>query len=374
MSGNRLQPPRLSGIDAWPASVSQVSIVTDRTNAHDRTTAQASAAAVGASILTETGINGEQVSDALQRVLRSRTFARSERLRSFLKFIVEMEQLGLSHQLKGYTIGIDVFSRSHGFDPGTDPLVRVQAGKLRKLLDQFYASEGRHESLRIRIPLGGYVPVYDRAASPDSIPRESHLEFIDTAFAQVENPSLADDRSSLPRLFIRRPDGDDLIASIFVNATRLWSTRLWAVSIAGSNEKPSFEGGAPHPLHFELMAHSRGTTLKFNLRHLRSGSEVPISMSTCDTSGDSLEIGALANGFAGANLTIPGSIYRFCHKNDLSTGQMKCLDATYRYTLERSDASYINARLSQQQWAGLGQSSEIITEMTKLIALSSPPR
>ena len=103
-------------------------------------------------MLTETGIDGGQVSDALQRVLRSRTFARSERLRSFLKFIVEMEQLGLSHQLKGYTIGIDVFSRSHGFDPGTDPLVRVQAGKLRKLLNQFYACEGRDDPLRIRIP------------------------------------------------------------------------------------------------------------------------------------------------------------------------------------------------------------------------------
>ena len=81
----------------------------------------------------EARIDGGQVSEALQRVLRSQTFARSERLRSFLKFVVEMEQLGLSHQLKGYTIGIDVFSRSHGFDPGTDPLVRVQAGKLRKL-------------------------------------------------------------------------------------------------------------------------------------------------------------------------------------------------------------------------------------------------
>jgi len=325
-------------------------------------------------MLTETGIDGGQVSDALQRVLRSRTFARSERLRSFLKFIVEMEQLGLSHQLKGYTIGIDVFSRSHGFDPGTDPLVRVQAGKLRKLLNQFYASEGRDDPLRIRIPLGGYVPVYDRVASQASMVRERDLELIETTFADVESPAVADDKASLPRLFIRRPDGDDLIASIFVNATRLWSTRLWAVCIAGPSEKPSFEGGAPHPLHFELKAHSLGTELKLGLRHLRSGSQVPISMGVCETSGDSLEIGALANGFAGANLTIPGSIYRFCHKNDLSTGQMQCLEATYRYTLEGSDASYINARQSQQQWAGLGQSSEIITEMTRLIALSSLPR
>lgn len=114
---------------------------------------------------TDARIDNRQVAEALRRVLSSRTFARSERLRSFLKFVVEMEQLGLAHQLKGYTIGIDVFSRSEGFDPGTDPLVRVQAGKLRRLLNQFYAEEGRDEALRIRIPLGGYVPIYELAGT-----------------------------------------------------------------------------------------------------------------------------------------------------------------------------------------------------------------
>lgn len=324
---------------------------------------------------TEARIDGGQVSEALQRVLRSQTFARSERLRSFLKFIVEMEQLGLSHRLKGYTIGIDVFSRGDGFDPGTDPLVRVQAGKLRKLLNQFYACEGRSEPLRIRIPLGGYVPVYERAADETSLPTGTNgLDLIEARFAHEAEQVTADAQSALPRLFLRQPAVGDQMASIFVNAIRLWSARLWAVSFAAPDERPLYVSGSAHPLHFELKAQGFGVTLKLGLRHLRSGNEVPIQPAVFETSGDSLEIGAIANQFAGANLTIPGSIYRYCHQNELSTGQMQCLDATYRYTLEGTDAAYITARRSQQQWAGLGQGSEIITEITKLIARSSLSR
>jgi hypothetical protein len=326
-------------------------------------------------MLTEVRTDSDQVSKALQRILASQTFARSERLRSFLKFVVEMEQIGLSHQLKGYTIGIDVFSRGHGFDPGTDPLVRVQAGKLRKLLNQFYACEGRDEPLRIRIPLGGYVPVYERAEDQmRPAQRGSSLGLIQARFSDQRDAVDGDFRTSLPRLFIRQPGTEDQLASIFINATRLWTTRLWAVNFASAKERPLFEGGAHHPLHFELTVESIGTSLKLRLRHLRSRAEVPIAPSTYDTTGDSIEIGAFANQFAGANFTIPGSIYRFCHKNDLSTGQMKCLDATYRYTLEGTDAAYLSARRSQQQWAGLGPNCEIITEMAKLIAQSSLPR
>ena len=110
---------------------------------------------------------------ALGSVVASETFARSERLRSFLSYIVENELSGKATQLKGYSIGIDVFGRAPGFDAGNDPLVRVQAGKLRKLLDQYYESEGAGDRLRIRVPLGSYVPEYsfldaapEDAASP----------------------------------------------------------------------------------------------------------------------------------------------------------------------------------------------------------------
>jgi len=97
---------------------------------------------------------------ALGAIIGSETFARSERLRSFLSYIVESELSGKAAHLKGYSIGVDVFGRTPGFDAGNDPLVRVHAGKLRKLLDQYYQTEGVADPLRIHVPLGSYVPEY----------------------------------------------------------------------------------------------------------------------------------------------------------------------------------------------------------------------
>ncbi len=104
----------------------------------------------------------ELVRRCLDAVLASETFSRSERLRSFLAYVVDQELKGKGQQIKGYSIGVDVFSRPPDFDAANDPLVRVQAGKLRKLLDRYYQDEGRSAPLHIRIPLGSYVPEYIR--------------------------------------------------------------------------------------------------------------------------------------------------------------------------------------------------------------------
>lgn len=309
---------------------------------------------------TETRIDNRQVAEALRSVLSSRTFARSERLRSFLKFVVEMEQLGLAHQLKGYTIGIDVFSRGEGFDPGTDPLVRVQAGKLRRLLNQFYAEEGRHEALRIRIPLGGYVPVYELAGPARPF--------------RIENDDRTDTSRwrGLPRLFLAPLRDGDGTSQIFLNALRFWTGRLWAVAIAECPEDLQEQHDEDNSVHFILEVRDDGDSrLSLSLRHRQSGREVLATGRTLDCSGDILNIASLANQFAGTNLTIPGRIYQFCHASDLSTREMKCLDATYRYTLERTPDAYITARRHQQQWPGLGAESDIITEIPRLIALST---
>lgn len=97
-----------------------------------------------------------------ERIVSSTTFARSERLRAFFCYVVTKELEGAGHQLKGYTIGIDVFGRTQAFNADSDPLVRVHAGKLRKLLDAYYAGEGAGDEWKIIIPKGTYVPEYHR--------------------------------------------------------------------------------------------------------------------------------------------------------------------------------------------------------------------
>ncbi|WP_426227794.1 hypothetical protein [Pararhizobium sp. DWP3-4] len=104
----------------------------------------------------------QAIRQSLDGVLSSALFSRSERLRAFLKYVVDKEMEGTGHQLKGYTIGIDVFDRPQAFNADSDPLVRVHAGKLRKLLAAYYAGEGEHDAWRIDIPKGTYVPEYTR--------------------------------------------------------------------------------------------------------------------------------------------------------------------------------------------------------------------
>lgn len=101
------------------------------------------------------------VRETLERLLASETFGRSERARELLRYLVEREQAGEADRLKGFSIAMDVFGKDGDFDSSTDAVVRVQAGRLRELLQQYFASEGIDEPVRIAIPRGGYVPAYE---------------------------------------------------------------------------------------------------------------------------------------------------------------------------------------------------------------------
>ncbi|MET3791832.1 tetratricopeptide repeat protein [Aquamicrobium terrae] len=100
------------------------------------------------------------VRKTLERVLASSTFSRSERARDLLQYLVEREQAGEADRLKGFAIAVDVFGKDADFDPSTDAVVRVQAGRLRDLLQQYFATEGAAEPVRIVIPRGSYIPAY----------------------------------------------------------------------------------------------------------------------------------------------------------------------------------------------------------------------
>lgn len=113
--------------------------------------------------------------EMLERILASQTFRRSERARSLLAYLVEREQAGEAERLKGYAIGIDVFGKDQEFDSSADAAVRVQAGRLRELLTQYYQSEGRSDPVRISIPLGGYVPSYEKLAAAYAGARPSKI-------------------------------------------------------------------------------------------------------------------------------------------------------------------------------------------------------
>jgi len=99
----------------------------------------------------------------LQAVLRSQLFVRSPTLAHLLSYLCEKKFAGESEQIKEYSIALDVFGRHDSFDQDTDSIVRVQANRLRKRLAEYYGGEGARDSLRIAIPIGQYVPTFEKA-------------------------------------------------------------------------------------------------------------------------------------------------------------------------------------------------------------------
>lgn len=110
----------------------------------------------------------------LEQVLASQTFRSADRSRRLLEFLVRETLAGRSDRLKDYTLGAEALGRGDQFDPRTDPIARVEASRLRARLDVYYGTEGAADSIRIVIPKGGYVPVFEgrsvdaRAATPAS--------------------------------------------------------------------------------------------------------------------------------------------------------------------------------------------------------------
>lgn len=94
----------------------------------------------------------------LERILESRFFKNAVRSRQFLHFVVTHKLDGHADQLKERTIGTELFRRSPGYATGDDPVVRVQAGEVRRRLEQFYQTDPNHTRVRIELPVGSYSP------------------------------------------------------------------------------------------------------------------------------------------------------------------------------------------------------------------------
>lgn len=105
----------------------------------------------------------EQKLAQLERVLQSRTLHNSESLKAFLRFVVEKTVENEGAQLKEYVIATEVFGRNSDYDSRIDSVVRVQAGRLRAKLQEYYATEGKADQIVIDLPKGHYHPVFTRA-------------------------------------------------------------------------------------------------------------------------------------------------------------------------------------------------------------------
>ncbi len=114
------------------------------------------------------GISEPAVTGQLEKILASTSFTNSERLSRFLRFAVLAAAHGQSAQLKEYAVALAVFDKRDSFDPRYDPIVRVEAGRLRTRLKHYYETEGIRDPILIELPKGSYVPRFALQKSQNS--------------------------------------------------------------------------------------------------------------------------------------------------------------------------------------------------------------
>jgi len=110
------------------------------------------------------GLSHIEIRDQMDRILGHRDFEATPRMRDLLRFVVAETLAGRAHRLRGKAIARAVFGRGQDFDPAHDPVVRTQAGRLRRALERYFLLAGGRDPVRIDIPKGAYVPVFTRQA------------------------------------------------------------------------------------------------------------------------------------------------------------------------------------------------------------------
>src|SRR5437870_4177733 len=110
------------------------------------------------------------VAAQLEKILSSQTLgAAGSQAARLLRFVVERTLEGREGEIKESVLGVEVFGRPF-FDPRTDPIVRVEASRLRQKLTSYYQSDGKEDAVRIVLPKRGYVPVFEPVDEPTLTP------------------------------------------------------------------------------------------------------------------------------------------------------------------------------------------------------------
>jgi TolB-like protein len=136
----------------------------------------------------------EEIRRQLDKLLASDWFVRSGRMRRFLRFGVERALEGTGSEIKEYLVGVEVYDRGASYDPRVDPIVRVEARRLRAKLDAYYASAGKNDAVLIKFPKGAYAATFVARTEPRFVkPVEKSLARIAVAPFTNLSPESRDD-------------------------------------------------------------------------------------------------------------------------------------------------------------------------------------
>ena len=200
----------------------------------------------------------------LERILANSEFAQSERMCRFLRLAVEYSLGNRAGELKEYLIGVEVFDRP-AFDPRVDPIVRVEARRLRSKLEKYYEGEGARDEILIALPKGGYAAVF---ASRQAETRKQSVRPADATIAVVPFSNLS-------------PGGDwDYFSDGLTQELIHGLTRVQGLRVVAWNSAVQLRG-ATYDIHAIGKQLSVAAVLTGSVR--RAGSRVRISVQLIDT-------------------------------------------------------------------------------------------
>lgn len=111
---------------------------------------------------SESALSRAEKRAAVDQILASQTFSRSDQLKAFLEFVCESEIQGQGASLNEYLIGVQVLGRPEGYSTSDDASVRTRAHALRRKLLDYYSFENPHATVRVELPKGSYCPQFFR--------------------------------------------------------------------------------------------------------------------------------------------------------------------------------------------------------------------
>ncbi len=340
------------------------------------------------------------VRETLERVLASATFGRSERARALLRYLVERQLAGESDRLKGFAIAVDVFGKDADFDASADTIVRVQAGRLRGLLDQYFTTEGAAEPFRITIPRGSYVPAYetnhappcavpDRPTDPISQARRAHsfpawgalaaLAVLASALiagqrgfsppGDIETASIrpalaagsvaARPSMALPTVYLdvvaKGAVAERIAASLRAGLSGFDSIDFIGRETDGRQDPQA--GSTGFVFHVLPEPVSGGVTLE--LQHMASG-RVLMSRDLKAADASPATIDDRIAGILTATVPASGTIYDYIEQNDLQESLTECLILGEKYYLDQNARTHEAAYRCLQDLIGQGTKSPLI--------------
>ncbi|WP_215426487.1 transmembrane adenylate cyclase [Agarivorans albus] len=285
------------------------------------------------------------IREQLERIVESSVFEQSPKMKELLSYLVDQTLQGNGDRLKQFTIAIEIFDRDADFDHQSDPIVRIQAGRVRRSLDTYYFTEGANDALYISVPKGRYVPSFKLRSEQDLNPQAiapvtepAEIESLSPSITVLPFLSLADDNQ---QQFFADGFGEELatelsrfdtlnVVSMYAMGDTSFDINTAAdINQIGKQLKVSFiTSGTMRALNNQMRIHAR-------LYRADTGQQVWAEKYTCDMSTDDLfeaqdqiiaEIVAeLASSFG----IIHREIYQSC--NHKKVEQLSTYEATLRY-------------------------------------------